>query len=266
MKWVGWGKLCGPAVNNGDVPDSADSPAPGGAMGLPERSVRTAFRPMEHGFPFPNCFPCGKPVWTLPTPVGRIPIGDASKGLCGGMVFAACDYLHSGRPVPRDPDADGIYPYLARRLWHSFHVPWGVCRIYRWMGLPDSARTGRGSYPTASVPFLTAQREWPVVREFLSNRAEPVPLMLIKTDARDPRDMGLNHQVLAYGYDEDPDTGEVAVRIYDPNYPIVGPADEDVTLRFNTRTFDGRRVVHSREGESVRGFFRNRYTPVKPPG
>jgi hypothetical protein len=230
-------------------------------MSSPVTSVRTAFRPAEHGFAFANCFPQGKPIWTFRTPRFTIPVGDASKGICGGMVFAARDYQLHGRPVPRDPETPGLYPYIARRLWHSFGVPWGVTRIYQWTARPDVARR----HPTATVPYLTTQREWPRVRAAL-DRGEPAPLMLIKAASRNPWDMGLNHQVLATGYDEDRDTGDVTVHLYEPNYPITGPSDEDVTLRFDVRSYDGRRVVHSREGESVRGFFLNdRYSPMRPP-
>ena len=231
-------------------------------MGLPV--ITTAFTARSHGFAFPNCFPEGKPVYRVRTPFGTVPVGDASKGLCGGMVFAALDHHRHGRQLPADPDTPGLFEYLARRLWASFHLPWGVTRIYQWMGRPDAARTGRGHHPTATVPYLTTQREWPLVKAQLDRR-EPTPLMLIKSTSRNPWDMGDNHQVLATGYDENPATGDVTVYLYEPNYPVGGPGDADVTLRFNVKEYDGRKVVHSREGESVRGFFLNRYRPAKPP-
>ena len=233
-------------------------------MGAEVVTVRTAFRPAAHGFVFPNCFPPGRPLFKLRTPLFTLPVGDASKGLCGGMVFAALDHLHDGSPVPADPDAAGVYAYLARRLWASFNLPWGVTRIYQWMGRPDRARPGRGGHAAATVPYLTARREWPRVRASL-DRGDPAPLMLIKTPSRNPWRMGENHQVLATGYDEDPATGDVRIEVYEPNYPPCGPGDEAVTLSFNTREYDGRPVVHSREGGSVRGFFLNRYAPVRPP-
>lgn len=226
--------------------------------------VLTAFRPREHGFRFGNWFPPGRPVVTVRIPPFRIRIGDASKGLCGGMVFAALDYHGRELPPPADPDLAGLCEYLGRRLWSSFHLPWGVARIYQWMGRPDTARTAHGVYPTATVPYLTTQKEWPKVRAALL-RGEPTPLMLIKSNSRNPWDMGHNHQVLATGFTEDVVTGDVTVYLYEPNYPVCDPADEEVTLRFNTRAYDGRRVEHSREGPSVRGFFLNRYTPAEPP-
>ncbi|HEX4612851.1 MAG TPA: hypothetical protein VH092_31960 [Urbifossiella sp.] len=233
-------------------------------MGLPALAARSAFTALEHGFAFPNTFPPGKPVFRVRTPLATIPIGDASKGLCGGMVFAALDHQRAGRRPPADPDTPGLFDYLVRRLWASFHLPGGVLRIYQWMGRPDAAAGGRGRYPTATVPYLTAQREWPKVRAEL-DAGRPAPLMLIKTASRNPWDMGHNHQVLATGYTADRAAGTVTLTLYEPNYPPAGPADEPVELRFRTDDFDGRRVHHSREGESVRGFFLNHYTPRTPP-
>ncbi len=233
-------------------------------MGLPALAATTAFTALEHGFAFPNCFPVGKPVFRVRTPFGAVPIGDASKGLCGGMVFAALDHHRTGRRLPADPDTPGLHEYLARRLWASFRLPWGVARIYQWMGRPDAARTGRGAHPTATVPYLTTQREWPKVRAELT-AGRPAPLMLIKTTSRNPWDMGHNHQVLATGFSEDCDSGEVRVTLYEPNYPLAAATDEPVVLTFNTRDYDARRTSHSREGETVRGFFLNPYSPGAPP-
>ena len=57
----------------------------------------TAFSPSASGFRFPNSFP-HVPVRHIGIPgVVSIPIGDASNGLCGGMVFAARDYFEAGR-------------------------------------------------------------------------------------------------------------------------------------------------------------------------
>ena len=227
-------------------------------------AVLTRFRPRAHGFAFANCFPAGKPVFVVRVPPFRIPVGDASKGLCGGMVFAALDHLRRELLPPADPNAAGLHQYLARRLLASFNLPWTILRLYQWMGRPDAARARGGYYPQATVPYLTTQKEWPKVRAALL-AGDPAPLMLVKARGRNPWDLGQNHQVLAVGYDEAPDTGDVTVYLYEPNYPVCGAGDEDVTLRFNTRAFDGRAVEHSREGPSVRGFFLNRYRPVVPP-
>ena len=44
---------------------------------------------------FTNAWP-SEPAVVLPTPFGKINIGNAAAGLCGGMVFAALDYWHTG--------------------------------------------------------------------------------------------------------------------------------------------------------------------------
>jgi hypothetical protein len=63
------------------------------------RSV-PGFLPSTSGFRFANDFPPA-PVRYIGIPgVISIPIGDASNGLCGGMVFAARDYLEKKRPAP----------------------------------------------------------------------------------------------------------------------------------------------------------------------
>ncbi len=229
-------------------------------MSIPALAAKTAFAALDHGFAFPNAFPVGKPVFRVRTPLFTVPVGDASNGLCGGMVFAALDHHRLGRPLPTDPDTPGLFEYLARRLWASFHLPWGVARIYQWMGRPDTSR----AHPTATVPYLTTRREWPKVRAEL-DAGRPAPLMLIKSASRNPWDMGHNHQVLATGYAEDRAAGTVTLTLYEPNYPLAAASDEPVELRFRTRDADGRRMHHSREGETVRGFFLNSYAPAVPP-
>lgn len=49
------------------------------------------FLPSRHGFAFVNSWP-SEPAVVLTTPFGKIGVGNASAGLCGGMVFAALDY------------------------------------------------------------------------------------------------------------------------------------------------------------------------------
>jgi hypothetical protein len=212
-------------------------------------SVHTPFSPRLHGFAFPNAFPVGKPVYRVRTPFGGVPVGDASKGLCGGMVFAALDHHRLGRPLPADPDTPDLFDYLVRRLWASFRLPWGPARIYRWTASPD-------------VSSLTAA-EWPKVRAEL-DAGRPAPLMLIKAASRNPWALGLNHQILATGYAID-SAGGVTLTLYEPNYPLSAATDEPVELRFATLESAGGAVYHSREGESVRGFFLNPYTPAVPP-
>src|SRR5436190_19892466 len=101
-------------------------------------SVRVeGFLPGKHGFRFSNSFPAG-PLVTVRLPgLGPVPLGNASQGLCGGMVFAARDYFEAGTPIPdcEEPPATGslLFDYLVRRLWDRFRLPCGPFRYYAWM-------------------------------------------------------------------------------------------------------------------------------------
>ena len=81
------------------------------------------------------------PLEQIDLPIGgKIPVGDASNGLCGGMTFATRDYYAKGLPVPEVEAAPGdgpLYDYVVRRLIDSFHIPDGVARFYDWMNRRD---------------------------------------------------------------------------------------------------------------------------------
>ena len=77
-----------------DVPPDAPSPT---------RQL-TGFVPKQHGFRFANAFP-SVPDITIPIPFGKVEFGDASDGLCGGMVFSALDYFLAKRPIPTHGDS-----------------------------------------------------------------------------------------------------------------------------------------------------------------
>ena len=109
----------------------------------------------------------------------------------------------------------------------------------------------------AGVSALTVE-EWPRVQTAL-DAGQLAPLGLVKAHSFDPREIGKNHQVLAHAYDL-ADDGTLTLKVYDPNFP----GDDGVTLSLNLRS-DGANVVHSREGESVRGFFLTEYRPPAAP-
>jgi hypothetical protein len=193
-------------------------------------------------------------VVTIPTPFGRLRLGDAGLGVCGGMAYAAADLYLSGRPVPPAP-SDPVFGYLCRRLLGSFDFPFGFLRYYAWQWRPDASRFLSGVRVLDGVSRLTAVEEWPKVRALL-DAGSPAPLGLVKvrTFSLNPWHLGKNHQVLAYGYALG--EGAVEVHIYDPNYPC----DDGVSLRVELTAPDaGRPVVHSREGPSVRGVFLTEY-------
>lgn len=208
------------------------------------------FLPSRHGFAFPNSWPAA-PAISVRIPAGRLGIGNAALGLCGGMVFAALDYWHAGKLPPSDQPGPGspLYRFIVRRLINSWHIPAGVAGYYRGMVSSDAALASR-----------TISRQWPRVRALL-DAGQPAPLGLVTVASASPLPLGHNHQVLAYGYALR--GAEVTLAVYDPNS---GPSDS-VAIRFSTQgATAGTRFAHTVNIRwPVRGFFLTRYLPSRPP-
>jgi len=223
------------------------------------------FLPSQQGFPFTNTWP-SQPAVVLPTPFGKINIGNAAAGLCGGMVFAALDYWHAGlRPPPRQPTpADPLYGYLVRRLIDSWSVPAGVAQYYQWMNLPDGDSgldvVGWRMITVRGLASRTIGEHWPQIAADLA-RGIPAALGLVTVASANPAELRRNHQVVAYDYQAS--AGTFTVRVYDPNS---GQRD-DVFIRFDQgnpakpTAFEHNLSI----GQPVRGFFRTPYTPAAPP-
>ena len=194
-----------------------------------------------------------------------MPIGDASNGLCGGMVFAARDHFEAGRPPPPDTEAPGsgpLFDYLVRRLFDSFNLPTGPIEYLKLMNprLPDgeSLFTRLGVLPHGRA-WRTIKIEWPLVRRGI-DAGHPVTLGLVRAKSDNPFDLKFNHQVLAYGYEV---AGQVAIlRIYDPNFPDRDDVTLSVPLRDPTRPI---RIESSPSGPTSHALFAVRYTTVPPP-
>ena len=223
------------------------------AFRLPGFAVRT------HGFPFPNCFPAGSPVVDVATPLGRIRIGDAALGLCGGMVFAAMDLYSHGEARVSDDATLPVVRYLCRRLLDSWTLPFGVLKYYDWQRRPGATKFLAGIRVYDGLMRLTILEEWPKIRAQLDG-GRPVALGLVNSEGYGWKALIRNHQVLCYGYDCDESSHEVTLAIYDPNYP----GDDTAALTFRTDDPDAeRRIVHSCEGATVRGIFSTEYR--RPP-
>ena len=226
----------------------------------------TGFLPGSNGFRFPNSFP-RVPVRRIGIPgVVSIPIGDASNGLCGGMVFAARDYFEAGRPPPGDtgPPEEGspLFRYLVDRLFDSFDLPLGPARYMELMNpaLPDSdgflTRLGIG--PRGRARRMITE-EWPRIRADIDD-GRPSPLGLVRVKSWIPLDLKLNHQVLAYGYTVA--EGRLTLRIYDPNRP----GDDGMVISLGITDPRRRSPVSSTlPGRPVFSFFRVPYHPSDPP-
>lgn len=254
---------------------------------LPE-AMPLNFVPSQHGFKFVNNFPGFDLPFSLPFLKEKTRIADP-YGLCGGMSAAASDFFLSNQVVPElaDPPSRGkpLYRYLFRRAIDSFKAGATILRFVQWMLLPDDSANG--------IRYLT-MKEFEKVRDSLSlHKLVPIGLIYF----RPPRmkgskpvekgaqvqiaiqNLSQNHQVLAYGFQEQPD-GKIHLQIYDPN----GPCQDDVYLelervqvnepgeeplyglRCHERnlwvTYKGKKFLHE---PLVYGFFEMPYDPIEPP-
>ncbi|MCS7061500.1 MAG: hypothetical protein RMN25_10095 [Anaerolineae bacterium] len=187
------------------------------------------------------------------------------NGRCGGMSFAALDHFFAARPTPTcrpadfapgldvPPDGSPLADYIMRRHYHSLSIP-AVLNVFLWTVLPDHS-----TFFAKGVRDRTLQQEWPKLRQAI-DQGRPVSLILVQ--ARDLAHVGLNHQVVAYGYDAGADGGSICVYLYDCNHP-----NEEATLMFDPAAQLFVETCPSGGcGERWRGFFVHpTYAPATPP-
>jgi len=233
-------------------------------------SVRVGdFRPSVHGFHFRNAF--------APDPIRRfqlgnvatLDIGDAANGLCGGMSYAARDLWEYKVTPPTDPSpparGDPRFDYLVNRQIDSFGDGVVPLRFYKLMDPNRPAREplwaellGRVGIDRHSRTWVMLNVEWPAIRRDLDSGSLST-VGLVKVVSLDPNQLGLNHQVVAYGYDLEGSI--VTLHLYDPNYA----GDETVTLSFDTADPRGTIVpTWSRPPDTVHCFFRCPYAKRDP--
>ena len=187
----------------------------------PPTQQLTGFVPSDHGFQFRNAFP-SVPTIIIPTPLGNIELGDASNGLCGGMVFCALDYYLAKHRIPTDktpPTTGLLFKTIVRRLLNSFNLPLGILGYIILMNpdYPDGeTRSGGINFAPHGRAWQNIRVEWPDIKSILDS-GKPCPLGLVRIKSRDLSKLGKNHQVLATGYDVKDDL--LTLFIYDPNYP-----------------------------------------------
>ena len=96
----------------------------------------TGFLPSRDGLAFINDWPDHSDVVVKVPMVGDVVVGDASRGLCGGMVFTALDFFTAKLPVPNEPrpaPETPLFDYIVERLIASWHVPDGIAKYLQWM-------------------------------------------------------------------------------------------------------------------------------------
>lgn len=227
----------------------------------------TGFRPSVHGFRFTNRWPPGPTVRLGPLDTRLIGIGDAAAGLCGGMVATVRDLFEAGITPPADaaPPANGSprFRAIVRRQVQS--LAWGrvPLRYYDLQAFRPDPPAGLAAALSREPAHVVAVRdEWPRIRVAIEAGVLPV-VGLVRVAGWSPRLLTVNHQVLAYAFEED--EAGFRVRVYDPNHP----GRDDVELRAVIDPADGRpareriRLAQS-TGEPLLGFFRQ--PDAAPPG
>ncbi len=209
--------------------------------------VNSPFVSQANGFHFINRFDT-LPDLDLPI-VGPIVLKNMVLGLCGGMSFAALDYLNHHTPVPPDTDVEKISPllrnYLYKRQLDSLTL-FVLHRVVTWMLQDDD-----------DVLHFTA-REVPRLRALLDG-GQPAVLCLVRVQGLN--DPTVNHQVVVSAYDYDSSSQKLSLFLYDPNHPGLEPV---ISLSLaNPNLAAG---LAQSTGEPLRAFFVNPYSPSAPPG
>ncbi|HYN48249.1 MAG TPA: hypothetical protein VER83_05235 [Candidatus Nanopelagicales bacterium] len=220
------------------------------------------FLPSRHGFRFANRWPPGPTVTFGPFDPRVVGIGDASTGLCGGMVSTARDLFEAGVATPpdTDPPANGSprFRAIVRRQVESLDWLRTPLRFFDLQAFRPDPPTRLSGVLRRDPPRVVAIRdEWPTIRADIDAGHAPI-LGLVRTAGSSPRDLTRNHQVLAYAYEEVADG--LRIRIYDPNHP----GDDDVVLQTHvdpdaTKAWPDRIRLAQSTGEPLLGFFRQGY-------
>jgi MIR domain len=225
------------------------------------------FLPSTCGFKFKNAWP-NVPVTTIPIPGGlKIPIGHASNGLCGGMVFAARDYFEKGLKVPdvtKAPASGPLYDYVSSRLLDSFDLPVGPAKYLDYMRAPNADK----KIPLPPPLDFTYERGimWRTINDELGKILADLDagrlscLGLVCATGINPMDLGKCHQVLAWRYETSGDN--LKLWVYDPNRP----GGDNARLEFSRATPSKKTPIAFPNGsKAVRGFFRVAYDLLSPP-
>lgn len=226
------------------------------------------FKPSVNAFHFNNSSFPSCPLFKLiaPIPFGKvsIPIGNASNGVCGGMVFAVRDLFENGMLPPTtkvSPCNDNLYHYLVERFMASFNLPGGIA-TYMFLMNPELSDHETTASKIGITPRGRAWRmikeQWPVIKYKLDNN-QLVPLALVQKKSINPFDLGENHVVLVYGYELD--GKDLSLKIYDPNYP-----DEDnATISLSiARPENTTQVFRSHGRKPIWCFFQPVYSRSRP--
>jgi hypothetical protein len=225
-------------------------------------NVVADFLPSRNGLHFANRFGPA-PLLELELGSRRVAIGDAAFGVCGGMSLTVLDLFTAGvlPPTGDRPPAAGTprFEYLVRRQLASLDRGLVPLRFYELSGLRSDRSTSIARIVgRRSRTGVLAHRDWPAIRRDI-DRGRPSVLGIVRVASLDPRQLVLNHQVLAYGYEVVDD--RLSLRVYDPNHP--DRDDVELRLRLGPERRAPATVIQTTD-EPVVTFFRAPYTPVTP--
>lgn len=239
---------------------------------LPENPP-VEFQPSMNGFKFLNSFSGYFLPFTTPAFMNSSKVS-SKYGLCGGMCAAVYDFALAGRPIPQSVDVPKkgirLQRYLFRRQIDSLGgLGQEIVKVAQWTSLPDDTLVG------------TLRRTADEFNQF-SHKLDVKNLVILAIIYERATSLGElsrlifnNHQVLAYGYQQDP-AGRINIHIYDPNLPgrdDVVIQSELVLLGEETSPSGPQTVMGLKSTQlvggthyrDIRGFFAMPYTPVKPP-
>ncbi|HEY9287537.1 MAG TPA: NBR1-Ig-like domain-containing protein [Candidatus Dormibacteraeota bacterium] len=232
---------------------------------MAQSNAVAGFKASVNGLHFINSWPSEPDIVVNVPGLGNVGIGDASNGLCGGMVFTVRDVFQAGLPPIPDttnpPAQSPLFNYLVSRLFASFNLPFGVLKYFDWMNTPDHD-TGVWIVIRRGVAWLTIMGEWPAIKADIDSNMLS-PLGLVTVYSANPGDVGKNHQVLAYGYDLD-DSNQLTLRVYDPNTKPEFADQVRLVLNLSDPTHTTPIDSNVAINEGVRGFFRVPYLFADP--
>src|SRR6185312_3324950 len=153
------------------------------------------FLPSTQGFGFANAGPSGPTLKIGPLDPRWIGIGDASTGLCGGMVMTVRDLFEAGLTaagLPQPENGSPPFQSIVRRQVQSlafFRVP---LRYYALMALHPDPPRGLFALLRREPPRVgSVGKEWQAIRAVL-DAGHPCPVGLMRVASPNPRDLTHN--------------------------------------------------------------------------
>ena len=198
----------------------------------------SGFLPSRHGFHFANRWPPG-PARVVEVGSVRVPIGEVSRGLCGGMAFAARDRFVRGEVAPPDasppPYGTPLFTEIVDRQFDSFGIGFTVPIVFWLAAISDQVARDRTSI----------RDTWPAIRSAI-DAGRLAMVGLVRNATWNPLALDLGHQVVAYRYEES--AASATFWIYDPNHP-----DDDSVRITLSRGTDGVYAMTQSTGEPLLG-------------